>query len=273
MSKCRPCVITLLTDFGYQDAYVGIIKGVITGINPVVKIIDICHNVSPQNILNGAYLLYTSYKYFPAGTIHVAIVDPGVGSKRDIVCVKTRNYLFVVPNNGILSFVVKEEKPEYIIRITNNKYFLPSISNTFHGRDIFAPVAAYLSLEIKLRQLGKKINQLELLDILAVKAKNNEQLEGNIIYVDRFGNLITNITKQHIKSLEINYKYLKILIGKKKIVGMSKNYADVNKGKPLALFGSTGFLEISISHGNAQKYFKVNKIIEEDKDLIFFCEK
>ena len=194
----RSRIITLLSDFGNQDAYVGIMKGVIAGINPLANIIDISHSIPPQDIFNGAYLLYTSYKYFPKGTIHVAVVDPGVGSQRDIVCVETQDHLFLAPNNGLLSFVVQEEKPKGIFRVTNNRYFLPSPSNTFHGRDVFAPVAAHLSLGIKPHQLGVKISKLEQLDIPKPHYKKTGQLEGQIIYIDRFGNLITNITREHI---------------------------------------------------------------------------
>ena len=165
MTAHRPRVITLLTDFGNQDAYVGIMKGVIAGINPFANIIDICHNIPPQDIFKAAYLLYTSYKYFPRKTIHVAVVDPGVGSRRDIVCVETKDYFFLVPDNGLLSFILQQERPKSIFRVTNSKYLLPSPSSTFHGRDVFAPVAAHLSLGVKPRQLGIKINQLEQLDI------------------------------------------------------------------------------------------------------------
>ncbi|MCF6154853.1 MAG: hypothetical protein E3K36_06280 [Candidatus Brocadia sp.] len=307
----RSHIITLLTDFGNQDAYVGIMKGVIAGINPSANIIDICHTIPPHDILNGAYLLSTSYQYFPKGTIHVAVVDPGVGSRRDIICVCIRNYIFLVPNNGILSFIVPGEKPKNIIRVTNTKFFLPSLSNTFHGRDVFAPVAAHLSLGIKPQQLGSKINQLEHLNIPGPECKKTGQLEGRIIYIDRFGNLITNITQSHIEQHIINQskpttrrdkttspilyirkagmkgKYAKrasifhlscgekgivrkyvmeTTLRKKKIMGLRKTYMDVKPGEPLVLFGSAGFLEISVNQGNAQKYFKVdrgNKIMVE----------
>ena len=286
MTVRRPRVITLLTDFGNQDAYVGIMKGVIAGINPFANIVDICHSISPQDIFSGAYLLYTSYKYFPRKTIHVAVVDPGVGSKRDIVCVETKDYFFLVPDNGLLSFIVQEEKPKSIIRVTNNKYFLPLPSSTFHGRDVFAPVAAHLSLGVKPQQLGIKINQLEQLDIPKPVRKKTGQVEGQIIYIDRFGNLITNITKEHLvkgvegqksedrsQKLENRIKQRKTtlkelfslcntietVIGRKKVVGLSNTYLDVNAGEPLVLFGSAGFLEISINQGNAQKYFRVDR--------------
>lgn len=264
MRKTR--IITLLTDFGNQDSYVGIMKGVIAGINPLANIIDICHNIPPQDIFHGAYLLYTSYKYFPKGTIHVGVVDPGVGSQRDIVCVETRNHLFLTPNNGLLSFIIKEENPKSIIRVINNRYFLPSLSSTFHGRDIFAPVAAHLSLGIKPQQLGIKVNQLAQLDIPKPGYNKKGQLEGQVIYIDRFGNLITNITKEHLPNWKITKKPMETIIGKKKIIGLSKTYMDVKVGAPLILFGSAGFLEVSINQGNAREYFKVdrgNKIMVE----------
>ncbi|MBM4067147.1 MAG: SAM-dependent chlorinase/fluorinase [Planctomycetes bacterium] len=279
----RPRVITLLTDFGTQDAYVGIMKGVIAGINPSATVIDICHSTPPQDTFSGAYLLSTSYKYFPEKTIHVAVVDPGVGSRRDIVCVETKDYFFLVPDNGILSFIVQEERPESIIRVTNSKYFLPSLSYTFHGRDVFAPVAAHLSLGIKTQQLGIRINQLEQLDVPKPVLKIAGRVEGQIIYIDRFGNLITNVTKEYLvkgvggQKPEVGSKKqdafkktskekilsqlctMETTIGKKKILGLSKTYTDVQTGEPLALIGSAGFLEVSINQGNAQRYFKVDK--------------
>ncbi len=298
----RSRVITLLTDFGAQDAYVGIMKGVIAGMNPFADIIDICHNVPPQDIFSGAYLLYTAYKYFPKKTIHVAIVDPGVGSKRDILCVETENYLFLSPDNGLLSFVIQEERPKSIHRVTNDKYFLPALSSTFHGRDVFAPVAAHVSLGVKPRQLGIEINRLAQLE-MPVPVHKNGQVGGEVISVDRFGNLITNISRLHIeqyinsqiqnrereagaggRKLEarskrsevrgkksgalkntsrekvfLKYDAMETAIGKKKIVGLSKTYTDAKPGEPLVLFGSAGFLEVSVNQGNAQKYFRADR--------------
>ena len=297
MTVRQPRVITLLTDFGNQDAYVGIMKGVIAGINPFANIVDICHSISPQDIFSGAYLLYTSYKYFPRKTIHVAVVDPGVGSRRNIICVETKNYFFLAPDNGLLSFIIQNEKPKSIFRITNSKYFLPSPSNTFHGRDVFAPVAAHLSLGVKPQQFGIRINQLEQLDVPKPHYKKTGQLEGQILYIDRFGNFITNITKAHIEQHISNQMQnsgrgsgirsqkseargqkpevgsrkpdafgkisqrdtMETTIGKKKIVGLSKTYTDAKPGEPLVLFGSAGFLEVSINQGNAQKYFRVDR--------------
>lgn len=255
----RSSIITLLTDFGSQDAYVGIMKGVIAGINPSAKVIDICHSVSPQDIFSGAYLLSTSYKYFPKETIHVAVIDPGVGSARDIICIESQNYFFLAPDNGLLSLIIQNERPKDIFRVTNTRYFLPSPSHTFHGRDIFAPVAAHLSKGIKPHQLGIRTNQLRQADFPKPGYKKAGLLEGQIIYIDRFGNLITNITRSHIKDLKGNEKYMKIKIGKKEIHGLHNTYTDVETGKPLVLFGSAGFLEVSVNQGSAQKYFGADK--------------
>ncbi len=277
----RAPVITLLTDFGYQDAYIGIMKGVIAGINPFVTVIDICHGVLPQDVFGGAYLLSTAYQYFPKGTIHVAVVDPGVGSKRDIVCVEFRDWFFIIPDNGILSFVIRQEPPRHIVRATNTRYFLPSPSNTFHGRDVFAPLAAYMSLGVKLQRLGGKIDRLERLNIPSPVMGKSGRLVGEVIHIDRFGSLITNITRDHIESLygltrnnsettnlkseiqnpklEIRNSKLETVLGKEKITGLSASYMDVGKGSPLAIIGSTGYLEIAVNQGSAQKYFKARR--------------
>lgn len=256
-------------------------KGVIAGINPSVAVIDICHDVLPQDVFGGAYLLSTAYQYFPKGTVHVAVVDPGVGSKRDIVCVEFRDCVFIVPDNGILSFVLRQESPRRIVRATNTRYFLPSPSNTFHGRDVFAPLAAYMSLGVKLPCLGDKIDRLEQLNISAPVMGKSGKLVGEVIHIDRFGNLITNITRGHIESLfggirniseranlkieirsqksEIRNPKLGTVLGKGKIAGLSASYMDVGKGKPLAIIGSTGYLEISVNQGSAQKRFKAKR--------------
>lgn len=252
--KKRP-VITLLTDFGTEDSYVGIMKGVISGINPEASVIDLCHEISPQDVLEGAYVLYSSYKFFPGGTIYVSVVDPGVGSERKIICVKTRNYLFLAPDNGILSLVLTDEKPQLIVDVTNKNYFLPAISETFHGRDIFAPVAAHLSAGVNPSKLGKERKKIKVLEMPSSDNSTKGVLVGEIIYIDRFGNLITNIRRGDFLNLlgavlprpnDVTVK-----AGKRKISGISNSYADVPAGKPLAIFGSSGFLEISVNRGSA----------------------
>ncbi|MBI2560060.1 MAG: SAM-dependent chlorinase/fluorinase [Planctomycetes bacterium] len=281
----RP-VITLLTDFGTKDSYVGIMKGIISGISPDANIIDLCHEIGHQDIFEGAYILYSSYKFFPRGTIHVVVVDPGVGTKRKIICAKTQNYLFLAPDNGILSLVLNDEKPDFIIEVTNKKYFLPEacpelvsgVSNTFHGRDIFAPVAAYLSKGVNPLNLGKKLTKIKEIELPAptffekeADARTNKfvhatpakrgVVKGEVIYIDAFGNLITNL-KQDIfppplfpppkrGRIKVAGEDVIVTAGKRKIRGISPSYADVPVGKPLAIFGSSGYLEISVNRGSA----------------------
>ena len=309
--KKRP-IVTLLTDFGTKDSYVGIMKGIISGINPDANIIDLCHEIGRQDIFEGAYVLYSSYKFFPAGTIHVAVVDPGVGTKRKIICAKIRDYLFLAPDNGILSLVLTDEKPRLIIEVTNKKHFLPEISNTFHGRDIFAPVAAYLSKGIDPLKLGKRVKRIKEIDFPVptffekrVETRTNKfvhatptkrgVLKGEVIYIDAFGNLITNIRRdvfnKHLglttplsppsqggdEGEVIDYidlfpplqggdkgevkKIEDVIVtaGRKKISGISRSYADVQVGEPLAIFGSSGYLEISVNRGNARDVLGLKK--------------
>lgn len=251
-------VITLLTDFGERDPYVASMKGVILGINPEAKIVDITHQIPPQDILEAAYTLFTSYRYFPKGTIHIIVVDPGVGSRRRIIALKTENYIFIAPDNGVLSLILKKKKIKEIIEITNEKYFLKPVSDTFHGRDIFSPVAAYLSRGTPLRNLGKKIKKIKELKIATPEIKKGK-LIGRIIHIDRFGNLVTNVDREILSKLKIKNEKAKIEIGKRKIAGVKRSYVSVGKGELLALFGSSGFLEVSVNLGNASKVLGVKR--------------
>ncbi|MGR3218622.1 MAG: SAM hydrolase/SAM-dependent halogenase family protein, partial [Candidatus Anammoxibacter sp.] len=160
-----PSIVTLLTDFGLHDEYVGVMKGVILGIDRSARIIDLSHSIKPQDIIGAAYVLLSAYKYFPAGTVNLVVVDPGVGSDRKIICVKTKDHIFLAPDNGILSILIAHETPEIIIEVTNKKYFLPEVSNTFHGRDIFAPVAAHLANGVKPEELGEELFAIQEIDI------------------------------------------------------------------------------------------------------------
>ncbi len=248
MAKQR--VIALLTDFGLKDPYVGVMKAVIAGINPKVQIIDISHNIPPQDILEGAFVLYTSYKYFPKDTIFVTVVDPGVGTRRRIVCVKTKRHTFLAPDNELLSLVLNKEKAFLTVEVTNSKYFLPEVSSTFHGRDIFAPVAAHLSKGLKPTKLGRRIDDLHLFSLPGPVTVESGVLEGEVIHIDRFGNLITNIDRAwaealtHVKSITIKDK---------KIPRISSTYQDGQIGELLALFGSSGYLEISVNMGSSRE--------------------
>jgi S-adenosyl-L-methionine hydrolase (adenosine-forming) len=258
MSKIQP-VVTLITDFGSKDGYVGVMKGVITKINPSVKIIDISNNIESQDVFQAAYVLYSSYAYFPKGTIHVVVVDPGVGSKRKVLCLKTKDYLFLAPDNGVLSFIVAQEEYPSIREITNKELFLPEISDTFHGRDIFAPTAAHLSKGFNYKDLGKRVSKVKEIDLPKPIRSPGGVLTGEIIYVDGFGNLISNINRDIINRLSEKSGNLVIVVGREKLNKISNSYADVGEKKILAIFGSSGYLEISLNHGSARDVLNLKK--------------
>jgi len=244
--------ISLLTDFGLCDEYVGVMKGVIASINPHASVIDICHNIAPQNIVQAAYMLWFSHKYFPENTVHVAIVDPGVGTNRRIIALKANGYFFLAPDNGILTLIINNYKCLPVC-LTESKYYLSRVSSTFHGRDIFAPVAAHLSKSRQLSQFGETISTHQLAKISDIHPiKKEGQLVGKVIMTDHFGNLITNISQQdlHPKLYCSTIIHINDDIS---IQGISDNYMQVQKGNVLGIIGSKGLLEISISSGNARR--------------------
>lgn len=260
MNKRRRCgvnVISLLTDFGLKNNFVGVIKAVILRLNPQAKIVDICHEIKAQDILEAAFLLKGSFRYFPSGTVHLVVVDPGVGSRRKKLLVKTKDYFFIGPDNGVLSLALKEDRPLNIIKITNEKYFLRPVSDTFHGRDVFAPVAAYVSKGEDIHKFGEPISSLKNLELPQPKVKRNE-LTGELIYIDRFGNLISNIDKDTLNNFIKNKKF-KICIKDKIIDKLSHNYSEAPKKKPIALIDSFDYLEIAISCDSASDYLQVDK--------------
>ncbi|MFC1812837.1 S-adenosyl-l-methionine hydroxide adenosyltransferase family protein [Thermodesulfobacteriota bacterium] len=256
-------IVTLLTDFGVGDAYVGMMKGVILSVNPASTVVDITHHIDPQDITQAAYIIKSSFSYFPEGTVHLVVVDPGVGSDRSIIAMEIRNHFFVAPDNGVLSILMHEEKIDDIIRIENQNYFLKSVSRTFHGRDIFAPVGACISKGVDLRELGTAVNRDQLVcpDIRKPIISEKGELVGAIVFIDRFGNLITNMD---LKRLEIFCKTdtenrLLVLIGEERISGLSTYYGQAEPNCPLAIIGSLGYLEIAVNCGNARSYFKAEK--------------
>jgi len=243
-------VITLTTDFGLDDAYVAAMKGVILGINPEARLVDICHTVRPQAISQGAFILSTAYPFFPTGTVHLVVIDPGVGSERKAIIMKTPSAYFVAPDNGVLSYVIdncssSKEQVE-TISITNSRYWRSPVSATFHGRDIFAPVAAYLSLGHQPNDFGEGIASVKTLQIAGPLRNPDGSITGTIRHVDSFGNLITNIRHRDLPSEPGN---MVTEIGGRKITGLAHTYAD---GEGLmALAGSSGYLEISVKNGSA----------------------
>ncbi|MGR3294487.1 MAG: SAM hydrolase/SAM-dependent halogenase family protein [Candidatus Scalindua sp.] len=258
MSK-KQSLITLITDFGLQDGYIGVMKGVMANINPSANVIDISNTIAAHDIFQAACVLNNSYNYFPKGTIHMVVVDPGVGSDRKIICLKTEDYLFLAPDNGVLSFVIAKEESPSIREITNGKFFLPTISNTFHGRDVFAPVAAHLSKGVNHKELGERIDKVNKIDLPKPILSTDGKLTAEIIYVDSFGNLITNVNKEVIDRMKVGTERVLITMGRRRINGICSSYTDVGDNEALAIFGSSGYLEISVNLGSAGDVLKLKK--------------
>lgn len=240
-------LITLLTDFGLQDAYVGIMKGVILSRCPAARLVDISHLIVAGNVRSAGYLLGTSWRYFPAGAIHVCVVDPGVGSDRRILGAKVADHLFLAPDNGLLSEVFAQAKPTKVVSVENQELFVQPVSRTFHGRDIFSPAAAALAAGRKLEELGPAADRWIQLPALAPLVEANNTIMGRIVHIDRFGNLITNLT-----ALEVGENST-IHAGGHVIHGVQGHYAAAERGQLLAVIGSTGRVEISINHGDAAR--------------------
>ena len=247
-------LITFTTDFGLTDGFVGTTKGVVRKINPAAQVIDISHQIPPQDIDAAAFVIRTSYRYFPAGTLHMVVVDPGVGSQRKIIAVETEQYFFLAPDNSVLKYIFHDEKIIRVINVANKQYFLQEISQTFHGRDIFSPVAAHIAAGVELKLLGDEIHDFERGKVLTPVIQPHKII-GHVIYIDRFGNLITNISNQLLKKVE----NIIINVGTIDIQNLSNSYADVRPGEAVALLGSSGFLEIGIRNGNAQRTLNVNR--------------
>jgi S-adenosylmethionine hydrolase len=224
-------------------------KGVILSVNPKAHIIDLTHQVDHGAILQGADLLLEAYPFFPDGTIHVAVIDPGVGSQRRPILVKTERYIFVGPDNGLFWPIMKSHREFETIHLTEKKYFMPQLSQTFHGRDVFAPVAGHLSLGLEPRELGRVAENPVSLDLLEPHEKNGI-LHGQVIRVDHFGNLITNIGRETFLQYVSSDSPL-IRIGKLSVKGLRNTYADVREGDFVALIGSSNRLEIAVNLGRA----------------------
>ena len=256
-------VVTLLTDFGTADYFVAAVKGVILTINPLVTIVDITHEIPPQDIEAGAFTLLTCYRDFPAGTIHVAVVDPGVGSTRRAIVVSAGSHYFVGPDNGLFSYILDSEPSHQTLHVTAREYFRETPSTTFHGRDIFAPIAAALSKGVKPAKLGSRIkDEVRLPPLLPVKRKDGK-VEGRIIHIDRFGNCITNLTRADLPKT----KQTTLLVKRRVIKTFRQFYADDDGSKNkersknsstsqlelFAIWGSAGFLELSVNGSSAAK--------------------
>jgi hypothetical protein len=253
----RNPIITLLTDFGLKDPYVASMKGVILSINPQCTLVDITHQVSPYDIKEGAFILAQAYSTFPKGTIHLSVVDPGVGSPRKPILFVTKNYFFIGPDNGLFTFALKREKLKKVIALGKMEFFLPEVSPTFHGRDLFAPVAAHLSFGIAPESFGRVIKSWNEISF-PEPVLRQEKLIGEVVHIDTFGNLVCNIDYKNLLKFSKSRPFV-IKIGKRTIRGLKKGYWEGRKDEPMALIGSGGFLEISIKEGNAQKVLKMKK--------------
>ncbi len=242
-------VIALLTDFGTRDHFVGVMKGVILSIHPHARIVDISHEVDAQDIPAAQVLLQHAYSHFPRGTIFTALVDPGVGTERKAICVETDEYYFLAPDNGILGFLSDRGEARRIFALQNDNLYLQPVSSTFHGRDIFAPVAAHLALGLDPLKLGKPVEEILRLPASEPKTTRSGEVVGRVISIDRFGNLVTNIPADPIQAADA----LEVRIGKTRIRGLTTAYGHGKKGTLLAIVGSNDTLEIAVSYGSAAK--------------------
>ena len=263
-------IITLTTDFGMQDWFVGTLKGVILGIAPRAAIVGITHEIPAGDIRAGAFALAAGYRFFPKGTVHVAVVDPGVGGARKAIAVQTANYFFVGPDNGVLSCALAKEKLKSVHRLENTDYFLQQISHTFHGRDIFAPVAAHLSRGTPIREFGPAQKDFVRLPWPQPCVRRG-CIEGEVVFTDRFGNAITNIESTSLKpKTEVDRSAGlrpgttsvsglnasgEVFAGRKRLCRVKAFYQSVPVGQAVAVPGSSGFLEIAVNGGSAAKRF------------------
>ncbi len=257
-----PPLITLTTDFGTRDSYVGVMKGVLLGICPTAHLVDITHAITPQNVVEAVFVLDTFVPYFPPGTIHLVVVDPGVGSERRALALATPDAYFVGPDNGVFSIIWQTALARWsttdvrAVELTEPRFWRMPASATFHGRDIFAPVAAHLAQGVALTALGPDLDTITLLEVPAPVRTDSNSLRGQIVYVDHFGNCISNITTTHLAPFGAMHD-LVISVGKHTITGICYTYAAVAPGAALALIGSSGHLEVAIRDGNAHQLLAI----------------
>lgn len=249
----RP-LITLTTDFGHADHFVGVVKGVILNINPDVQIVDICHEVNSYDIFDAAFTLAQSYRLFPPDTIHLVVVDPGVGTARRPLLARTVEYKFIAPDNGVLSLIYEREESIEVRHVTSDHYFLNPVSNTFHARDIFAPVAGWLSKGLEVDKFGEPISDFAKFTSPRPKRVSDQLVKGIVLRVDKFGNIITNITPEDVPTLFAeNPPPFKIIIGQQEITKLNLAYSMGKPSEIFAIVGSSGYVEICTNRGSAAK--------------------
>jgi len=250
-----PGIVALLTDYGLRDPYVGVMKGALLSVNPEARIVDLTHDIPPQDVREAARVLSASRSFFPAGTLFVAVVDPGVGTSRAILGVETDRHTFLAPDNGLLSFLDRDGRISRIVSVTESRYFLKPLSRTFHGRDIFAPVAGQLSKGLDLGRLGPSVGRMTTSEAPSLRKTAAGAVQGEVVSIDRFGNLITNIPGD----LLTDARDVRITVGRRVVRALSRSYADAKKGELLALVGSTGHLEISVNQGSASRTARIRR--------------
>ncbi len=250
-------IVTLTTDFGLKDPYTAEMKAAILSISPTAVIIDITHEIAKFNTRMGAYVLASAVPYFPQGSAHVAVVDPGVGTPRRPIVIQTKQGFFVGPDNGLLVLAAEKQGITSIHELANPRFMLPKVSHTFHGRDIFAPAAAHLLNGVKPAEFGPEIGEATKPEFAKVTRKN-DALVGEVLHVDGFGNIITNINEKEVAQSHAKSAVSAELAGSKLELKFCKAYGEAEPQEPLALIGSHGFLEISLNQGNAAEKFKTH---------------
>ena len=249
-------IVTLTTDFGSEGIFVGAMKGVLLNINSSVQMVDITHEIRSHDVRTGSFQFSAAHSLFPKGTIHLVVIDPGVGSDRKGIAIETEDYFFVGPDNGVFSEAISQSVEYRAVSLESTKYFLPSISSTFHGRDIFAPIAAYISKGIDLPKFGPILDEIARLPIEAPKV-SKATLTGVVRFIDNFGNIITNIDENLFKQ-SIQNQIFVIEFNGLKIKSLSNTYSDGTGTTPIALFNSYGLLEIALYQRNAARELKIN---------------
>ncbi|HUW83994.1 MAG TPA: SAM-dependent chlorinase/fluorinase [Phycisphaerae bacterium] len=247
-------VITLTTDFGRRDHYVASMKGVILQIDPAAVIVDISHEITPQQVTEAAFVLRSVWPAFGEGTIHVVVVDPQVGTDRRILAARYDGRIVLVPDNGAISLVHRDCRLQELYLVQNHQLFVQPVSATFHGRDIFAPVAAHLSRGLPLVNVGPPTNRLELLNLPAAQASAADGLVGQVVYIDRFGNLVTNISRGQLAHTGQGHNGPRVWIDQRDLGPIRSSYASVARGEALALIGSADLLEVAVNQGSAAEH-------------------
>jgi len=259
----RHPLITLITDFDTTDHFVGTMKGVILNINPDVEIVDICHKVASYDIFDAAFTLAQSYRFFPPDTIHLVVVDPGVGTGRRPLLVRTLAYTFVAPDNGVLSLIYEREESVEVRHITADHYFLNPVSNTFQGRDVFAPVVGWLSKGVEVDKFGDPITEYTKFASPKPKRVGDSLVKGVALRIDKFGNIITNLTPEDVPQLFAeNPPPFKIMINEQEITRLNLAYSMGKPSEVFAIVGSSGYIEICTNRGSAAKILNVNRGVE-----------